>query len=80
MKSKHFFRELFEGWKRIAKKIGDFQARLILTLFYLFVIGPFALVIRWRADPLAIKGRSSRGWLPYAGRKGSALERAMEQF
>jgi hypothetical protein len=80
MELKHFFRELFERWKRIAKKIGDFQARLILTLFYLFIIGPFALVVRLRADPLAIKGRASRGWLPCAGRKGTALERAMEQF
>jgi hypothetical protein len=80
MESKSFFRKLLEGWKGVARKIGDFQARLLLTLFYLIIIGPFALLIRWRADPLGIKSRKSRGWLSCVGRKGTPMERAMEQF
>ena len=80
MESQGLFRRLFEGWKRVARKIGDFQARLLLTLFYILIIGPFALVIRWRADPLGIKPRTRRGWLSYGARKGSPMERATEQF
>jgi hypothetical protein len=80
METQGFFRRLLEGWKRVARKIGDFQARFLLTLFYFFIVGPFALVIRWWADPLGIKPRRARGWLPYARRNGGPMERATEQF
>jgi hypothetical protein len=80
MKSDGFFHGLWEGWKRIAKKIGDFQARLLLTVFYLFIIGPFALLIRLWGDPLAIKPRSRHGWLPHTARQGDPMERATQQF
>jgi hypothetical protein len=33
-------------WKQIAKHIGDFQSRLILTLFYFIIFMPFALIAR----------------------------------
>ena len=56
------FRRLWAGWKRIGRKIGDFQSRLLLSLFYFVVIAPFALGIRWGADPLAIKPRTPKGW------------------
>jgi hypothetical protein len=73
-------RNLFEAWKRIAHKIGDFQARLILIVFYFFVIGPFALLIRWRGDPLGIKPDAARGWLAKNSREDTPMERAIEQF
>ena len=79
-KSPAFARALWEGWKRVARKIGDFQARLLLTVFYIFVIGPFALLIRWRGDPLLIKSAAPRGWLPYGVKKGTPAERATQQF
>ena len=34
----------------------------ILTVFYFVVLGPFAVVLRWRSDPLAIKRGAPRGW------------------
>lgn len=80
MQAEGCFRRLWEGWKRVAKKIGDFQARLVLTIFYVLVIGPFALLIRWRGDPLGIKGRGPRGWLPCSVRKGDPLDGASQQF
>ena len=64
--------KLWEGWKRVAKKIGDVQARIILTLFYIFIVGPFALAIRWFGDPLAIKERQPA--------KAGVLGRAMSRF
>jgi hypothetical protein len=80
MQSEGFFHRLWEGWKRVAKKIGDFQARLLLTIFYILVIGPFALVVRWRGDPLGLKHRQPQGWLTCTARKGDPLTRAGEQF
>jgi hypothetical protein len=71
---------LWEGWKRVAKKIGDVQARIILTLFYIFVVGPFALAIRWFGDPLAIKVGASNGWRRRTSNEPVSIERAAQQF
>src|SRR5262245_59331863 len=48
-------RQLWERWKRFARKIGDFQARALMTVFYFLVIGPVAMALRWHSDPLALK-------------------------
>ena len=42
-------------WKRIAHAIGNFQARVILTVFYFVVVPPFALVLKVWKDPLALR-------------------------
>jgi hypothetical protein len=55
---------LWRGWKEIAGYIGDFQARLILTVFYFTVFVPFALIARLGRDPLLVRRRpSASGWL-----------------
>ena len=54
----------WERWKVIAKKIGAFQSRVILTLFYIFIVPVFALIVKIFKDPLHL--RSSEGesfWL-----------------
>lgn len=48
---------LWEGWKRIAHKIGNFQARVLLTVLYAIVVLPFGLIVRLFSDPLQIKNR-----------------------
>ena len=73
-------RNLWEWWKRVAKKIGDFQARVILTIFYFIVLGPFALGVRLGSDPLAIKASTQHGWHPKADAKGTPIEQATKQF
>ncbi len=57
-----FFRRLWEGWKRIARKIGDFNARVILTLFYFILLFPFAVLLKLFTDPLEIKKKKHIGW------------------
>jgi hypothetical protein len=54
-------RAAWRAWTRIAHRIGDFQARVLLSFFYYVVLGPFALVLR-RSDPLAIDPGAARGW------------------
>lgn len=69
----------WQGWKRLARKAGNFQARLLLLLFYFTVFCPFALAVRWKGDPLAIKPGTPRGWRPK--KSGEAdLETARRQF
>jgi hypothetical protein len=44
-------------WQRIARAIGNFQARVLLTIFYFVLIPPFALLVKWLGDPLRLTAR-----------------------
>ena len=52
----------WQAWKTIAHKIGNFQARILLTLFYAVLVFPFGIVVRLFSDPLRIKRRPAE-WL-----------------
>ncbi len=67
-------------WKRVARAIGDVQARLILAVFYFVAVGPFALVVRWAYDPLAIKPSTPKGWRAREPGGDAPMERATRQF
>jgi len=74
-------RRLWEGWKRVGKRMGDFQARVLLNVFYYVVFAPFALAVRRWSDPLAIKKGTSKGWQQFTvGKTGTPMERATTQF
>jgi hypothetical protein len=73
-------KKLWKRWKRIAKAIGDFQARLILSVFYFIIVGPFALILRWAGDPLSLKKGAEQGWRVKTESKDPPLKRAMNQF
>lgn len=45
-------RRLWNGWKRIAHRIGAFQSRLLLSVFYFVAMAPFALIARLGPDRL----------------------------
>lgn len=70
---------LWAGWKRVARKIGAFQARVILALFYFLAFWPFALAVGWGSDPLEIKPKTPKGWRPRAPETGSPMDRALRQ-
>jgi hypothetical protein len=52
------------GGRKVAKKIGDFNARMILTLIYVLVLWPFGFMVRLFSDPLRIKKRPTQ-WLEH---------------
>jgi len=53
-------KKLWAAWKRIAHRIGDFQARVLLTVIYAVLVLPFGLAIRLFSDPLKIKKRPAK--------------------
>ncbi|MBM3220267.1 MAG: hypothetical protein FJZ38_16605 [Candidatus Rokubacteria bacterium] len=53
-------RRAWEGWKRVGRKVGDVQARVLLTIFYFVILAPFGLGVR-AADPLGLRRRGD-GW------------------
>ena len=71
-------KRLWQRWVIIAKKIGDFQARFLLTLFYLLFVFPLGMIVRLFLDPLSLK-KTSPAW---TARPNSApkLEDARKQF
>jgi hypothetical protein len=61
---KEKLKKIWAGYKRIARKIGDFQARVLLTVIYAVLVLPFGLAIRFFADSLHIKNRPTK-WLDH---------------
>jgi len=60
---KAFIKRLWKSWKEIAGYIGDFQARVILTVFYFVVLAPFGLLVRIFSDPLGRRNTPDvSGW------------------
>ena len=59
------FRKLWNGWKRVSHAIGNFQARVLLTVIYALIVLPFGLVVRLFADPMRIRRRPD-AWLEHS--------------
>jgi Saxitoxin biosynthesis operon protein SxtJ len=56
-------------WWRVALAVGNFNARVLLTLIYVVAFVPLGLVWRIaRVDPLARRRRAESGWTPYPTR------------
>jgi hypothetical protein len=53
---------LWKAWTRIAHIIGNFQARVLLTILYVVLVLPFGVIVRLFSDPLRIKKRPEK-WL-----------------
>ncbi len=57
-------KRLWRAWLEIARYIGDFQSRLLLTIFYFTVLIPFGLLVRAFSDPLRLRSDSgSSAWI-----------------
>lgn len=73
-------KRLWNWWKPIAEKIGNFQARIILSVFYFVFVTPVALGVRLLSDPLQMKkGNQGSWWIPREARE-SNMEEAERQF
>jgi len=75
-----FLRAVWDGWMALAQRIGTFNTKLLLFLFYYLSLGPISLLARlFQPDPLG--KRIAAGSLYVAGaRPAESLERARRQF
>jgi hypothetical protein len=48
-------KKIWAAWTKLMHIIGNFQARVLLTLVYGILALPFGLAMRWFGDPLRIK-------------------------
>jgi hypothetical protein len=74
------FRRLWERWKVIAHKIGTFQSRVLLNIFYFVILAPFGLGVKLFADPLRIKQQNHSHWLRNDSKPAPVCESARRQF
>jgi hypothetical protein len=64
-------------WKKIGHAIGNFQARILLTVIYYVLILPFGLVVRAFSDSMHMKKRPEK-WFDHPPIP-NALEEARRQ-
>jgi len=76
---KSFFMQLWARWVRLSKKIGDFQARLLLGIVYVLFVLPMGYLLRLFSDPLRLKPGSASNWVERAADQ-RRLEEAKRQF
>lgn len=71
---------LWTRWKRFGHRIGDFQARVILTLIYFVVLAPYGVVVRLFGDALDVR-RTERTTMWIRRKKEEpTVEKARRQF
>jgi hypothetical protein len=71
---------IWKRWKVIAHKIGNFQSRVLLNVFYFLILAPFALAVRMFSDPLRIRKPSRSHWLAKEGTAATGRDQARRQF
>jgi hypothetical protein len=73
--------QLWESWKSFATAMGGFQSRLLLGLFYFFVVTPFGAAVRIFGDPLHLsRAEGSSNWIPRNETTIANLDEAKKQF
>lgn len=70
-------KKAWASWKRIARRVGTFQGRVILTVVYYVFVWPFGFGMRLFSDSLHIKKRPT-AWLDYSP-EATDLKRARRQ-
>lgn len=73
-------RRLWERWKVIAHKIGTFQSRVLLNVFYFVILAPFGLGVKLFADPLHIKRQNHSHWVQKESNSALPWDSARRQF
>ncbi len=72
-------RQLWQEWLVLARHIGNFQARVLITLVYFTLILPFGLIVANFRDILRMKrAPGNRAWLERSTRDLD-LEQARKQ-
>jgi hypothetical protein len=65
---------LWARWKALAHVIGNFQARVLLSILYFVLIPPFGVLVQVLMDPLELRRRPRESfWLPLARRNTSLV-------
>ena len=74
-------RTLWEAWKGFARRMGNFQSRVLMSFLYFTVVLPFGLAVTGLSDPLHIRRTASQSnWQPKHLPVKPTLDEAGRQF
>lgn len=57
-----YLRRIWNLWLRVGRFIGDWIARIALSIFYFTILLPYGLGFRLFKDPLELKETNKAGW------------------
>jgi hypothetical protein len=69
----------WQAWLKFVQPIGEFMARLIMSVFYLIFTGPFALIVRQKRPQAYKRHPGSSYWEPTPDR-AHTIEETRQQF
>jgi hypothetical protein len=49
----------WQAWAAFSRRMGSFQSRVLLSLFFFIIVTPFAVLLKAVSDPLRIKRRTA---------------------
>ena len=71
---------LWQRWLDFSNRMGNFQSRIVLSLFFFILVSPFALGVKILSDPLGIKYPTDEShWGPMV-RTENNLKRFRRQY
>lgn len=74
------FKKRWQSWNDFSKKMGRFQSRILLSLFYFVLVSPFAMAAKIFSDPLRLKYRRLTSWWIPKKETKNELEEFRRQF
>jgi len=78
--SKNPLKKLWQSWENFSKRRGNFQSRIIFSLFFFILVSPFALTVKMFSDPLNLKHQSSKSHWLFKKEIKNDLEQYKRQF
>ncbi len=57
-------KRIWNKWKKIAEKIGNFQATIIFSILYFLIVSPIGIIFSLFSDPLDFKSKPSWKKIP----------------
>lgn len=79
-KQENIFKRQWQSWNDFSKRMGAFQSRIILSLFFFVLVSPFAIAVRMFSDPLRLKYRRLASWWIPKKETKNELEPFRRQF
>ena len=73
-------KKIWKKWKAFARKVGNFQARVVLSVFYFSIFAPFGFAVRVFSDPLRLKSKAASSfWLVREDEEAITVENLRRQ-
>ncbi|MGQ9501287.1 MAG: hypothetical protein ACUVSF_03020 [Anaerolineae bacterium] len=72
---------LWQAWKAFARRMGNYQGRVLMAFLYFTVVLPFGAAATFLGDPLGVKRRkSASNWQPKHMSIKPSVEEAGRQY